>query len=75
MIPRLIGNCKSLFALAQWVTGKPDQTYVLITTDDSRIRVVASTNITTEGVRDLVQLGLNKVNEQLKKEMCHGRKR
>jgi len=72
---RLIDNCKNLFALAQWITGRPDQTYVLITTDDSKIRVVASTNITTGGVRDLVQLGLNEVNKQLTKEKLRGYKK
>lgn len=65
---KLMQNCKNLLALAQWITGKPDQTYVLISTDDNKIRVVASTTLTTEGARDLVKFGLAHINNQLIKE-------
>lgn len=65
---KLIQSCRNLIALAQWITGRPDQTYVLITTDDSKIRVVASSNLTTEGACDLIRFGLEHANSQHIKE-------
>lgn len=75
MFQKILANCKSIYALLQWVTGRPDQVYVLVTLDDNQIRVVASTNLLTEGVRDLLQMSINQVNEQIVKEKINGLKR